>query len=253
MKVIIVDDEPLARSRIANLLKMDSDFNIIKECWNARQAIEVIERKRPDIIFLDIEMPEGNGFSVLGELDSEYNPAIIIVSAYNDYALKAFEFEVVDYIQKPFDEERFAMAINRTRKYIELQKTAELQFQIKKLLSRHESVNKDILTSFVVKDNGRLRYIPVEDVYCIEAYGNYVKLHLEEGYKVYRATMREMEEKLDPDRFTRIHRSYIVNVKRIVNIQYMNNNEYLFTLKNKHQIISSRSFKERIIDALVAD
>ncbi|MBO6515568.1 MAG: response regulator transcription factor [Bacteroidia bacterium] len=250
IRTVIIDDEPLARSRIVHLANELTDMTIVGECWNARQALEVINRRHPDLIFLDIEMPDRDGFNVLSDMKTENRPMVIVVSAYDQYALKAFQYEVVDYLHKPFEEKRFYQAIERVRNRLDLRRASQFQSQIKELINEQHQPDEFYASSLSIKEDGRLKYFSVYDIYYIEAFGNYVKLHLENGVKMYRSTMYQVQNRLDPDMFTRVHRSYILNTRKIKNIQYLNNNEYKFTMQNGEVVISSRSYKNKIMDVL---
>lgn len=251
IKAVIIDDEPLARSRIARLLKEIEGVTLVAECWNARNAIDVINQKTPDLIFLDIEMPEKDGFTVIEEIHGDRAPLVVVVSAYDQYAMRAFDVQAVDYLHKPFDKERFDQAISRVKNHIDLRNASLFQQQIKELVIEQE-VKKDqqFIRSLSIKESGRLKFIAVDDVYFFESHGNYVKLHLDQSSKIYRSTMHKLEMVLNPDIFIRIHRSFILNIRKIKKIQYLNNNEYRFTLVNKQQVVSSRSYKDEIAKIL---
>lgn len=251
IKAVIIDDEPLARARILRLLEETEGLIVVAECGSARKAIDIIHKKSPDLIFLDIEMHDSNGFTVIDKIKGNNAPLIIIVSAYDRYAIKAFEVDAVDYLHKPFDKQRFDQAIAKVKNHIKLRKASLFEEQIKEMvIGKAGNQNERYVRSLSIKESGRLRFIPVDEICYIETNGNYVNLHMDDGFKMYRSSMQKLELSLNPDIFIRIHRSFIVNIRKIKNIQYLNNSEYRFTLINKKQVISSRSFKDEIANIL---
>lgn len=250
IRTIIVDDEPLARSRITNLLQDHDEVQIVGQCRNGREAVDSILKNQPELIFLDIQMPDISGFKVISEMNLNYQPIIIFATAYDKYALKAFDVHAIDYLLKPFDKERFAEAIDRAKRQIKFKKSSEFNERLVNMLNDYNHTQNKFLSSFCLKEDGRLRNIPVEEVYCIEADGNYITLNLASKNYLYRATMNDIEEQLDPQYFLRIHRSTILNLRYIEKVKYLQNNEYLFILKNDSVLTSGRSFKDKIVEAL---
>lgn len=250
IRTVIVDDEPLARSRIVKLLREYDDIRITGQCRNGREAVDFIQRKQPELIFLDIQMPDMNGFQVISQLDLTYQPMIVFATAYDKYALKAFDVHAIDYLLKPFDKERFAEAMTRARQQIHLKKSSEFNRRLVDLLNDYNQTHQDFLGSFCLKEDGRLKSIPADEVYWIKAEGNYVILNLACQTHLYRATMNAIETQLDPQSFLRIHRSFIVNLRFIRKVKYLQNNEYTFVLKNDCELTSGRSFKDKIVEAL---
>ena len=251
VKTLIIDDEILARSRIKSLLADTPDFYIVGESKNGNEALEDIASKQPDLIFLDVKMPGLNGFDVIEKLNLNYTPFIIFVTAFEEFALKAFDVSAVDYLLKPFDDERFYEALNKAKSQIKLLKANALNNKFRSLLKDEE--DSEYRQSFTLKEKGLNKVIDVNTILFIEAEGNYLKLVTESSYFLYRCTMNKIEDQLDPDQFLRIHRSYIVNTHYLKSANYLyENNEYEFVLRNKQRIHSGRSYKQKINDYLTS-
>lgn len=245
IRTLIVDDEPLARTRLRSLLSEYDQIEVIGECASGTEAVAAIERDQPQLVFLDVQMPEGSGFDVLEALESERRPVIIFVTAFDSYAVRAFDFHAVDYLLKPVDRERFADAVERARKLIEMNQAEEAGRRVSALV---ESVRRDrrFLNRVVVKTGGRVLFLKVQDIDWIEAAGNYVRIHYGEHSHLLRETMNALEEKLDPEQFLRIHRSVIVNIDRIREMQPAFHGDYYVILKNNRQLPLSRGYREKI-------
>jgi len=244
IKTLIIDDEPLARFRIADLLKTDPDVHILGECKNGTEAIRHIHQKKPDLIFLDIQMPDFNGFEVVAQIKCD--PLIIFVTAFDQYALDAFDVHAIDYLLKPFDDQRFFESLERAKRLIGLQQTSEFKSKLLNLMQEFQAEPDQYLSVITLKDRGRTKQIALEDVLWIEADGNYLALNLSNERHLHRSTMNAFESEIDPTKFLRIHRSTIVNTAHIKDVQYLNNNEYQFELGNNHTLISGRLYKEKI-------
>jgi two-component system LytT family response regulator len=212
IRTLIVDDEPLAREGVRLLLEGDPEIEVVGEPGNGRDALAAIKRVKPDLVFLDVQMPEMNGFEVLAALPAEQLPAVIFVTAFDRYALRAFEVHALDYLLKPFDDERFADALARAKRQLKLSHVSSLS---ERLLSLLENVrpepDREMLSRIAIKDAGRVVFLDVSEVDWIEAADYYVQLHVGQKSYLHRESMQRLEEKLDPDRFLRIHRSAIVN------------------------------------------
>lgn len=246
IRTLIVDDEPLARARLLNLLKKVDYVTVVGECKNGREALQQIENYQPDLVFLDIQMPDLNGFEVLSK-SIQPLPFIIFVTAYDQYALKAFDMHAVDYLLKPYDDERFTHALEYARKQINLKEKAFLHQKMMQLLDTYQAKQEDgPLQSIEVKDKGRSIFININDVFFIEAEGNYLQLHLRDRQYLIRQTMQGIEEILPADVFLRIHRSILVNVNYVDRLRYDGNNQYVFTLKNGKRLSTGRSYRETI-------
>ncbi len=248
IKAIIVDDEPPARRNLRALLKNVPDIEIVKECGNGREAVSSIRALQPDLVFLDVQMPELDGFEVLENLAGHPLPVIIFVTAYDQYALKAFEVSALDYLLKPFDDARFHKALGQARRQIEQQDSSELGRRLLTLLGTRD-VKAEVpppryLTRLMVKTAGRVIFIRAEEIDWIEAYDNYLRLHVGGKAHLLRQTMNELEATLNPEQFVRIHRSTIVNLDRIKELCSHFNGEHLVILHNGTELKLSRGRKE---------
>ncbi|MEX1276707.1 MAG: LytTR family DNA-binding domain-containing protein [Bacteroidota bacterium] len=245
IKTLVVDDEPLAREGIITLLQVARDFNVIGVCANGEEAIEAIEAKQPDVVFLDVQMPEIDGFQVLESLDPKRIPTVIFVTAYDQYALRAFDIHAVDYLLKPVDAERFTQALDRARKRLESKRINGSDKHLKSLLEELKSKDRK-LERLVVKTGGKIFFLRTEEIDWIEAAGDYVKIHINTTEHIIRERITELESKLDPSRFLRIHRSTIVNIDRIKEMQPMFYGDYVVILRNGTQLNLSRTYREKI-------
>lgn len=249
IRTLIVDDEPLARERIRTLLADELDVEIIGECANGREAIGAIQRDKPDLLFLDVQMPELDGFGVLQMIGAENVPAIIFVTAYDQYALRAFEVHALDYLLKPFDRERFQKALQRARLQIQQANDGNLNQRLLALLENLQPERK-WLERLVIKSGGRVFFLKVEEIDWIEAAGNYVRLHAGRESHLLRETIKNLETQLDPKKFLRLNRSTIVRIDRIKELQPWFNGEYAVILHDGTRLTSSRGYRERL-DALL--
>ena len=248
IKAIIVDDEPPARRNLRALLKGVSDIELVKECGNGRDAVNSIRALEPDLVFLDVQMPEMSGFEVLEHLTDQPLPVIIFVTAYDQYALKAFEVSALDYLLKPFDDARFHRAMAQARRQIEQQDASELGRKLLALMGTRE-IKPDLeapryATRLMVKTAGRVIFIRTEEIDWIEAYDNYLRLHVGSKAHLLRQTMNDLEGALNPEQFARIHRSTMVNLDRIKELHPHFNGEHLVILQNGTELKLSRSRKE---------
>jgi two-component system LytT family response regulator len=239
---LIVDDEVLARKKLCVLLERDPDFRIVGECATAADAVRALRQLRPALMFLDIQMPDEDGFSVINAIGADLRPKIIFTTAFDSYAIQAFDAEAVDYLLKPFDEERFARAVKRAKSEI----LAELSQRPEREGSDPSSGTSPALERFVVKSEGRILFFTTDEIDWIEAASNYVKLYSNGKGHMVRHTMNEMERKLDPKQFLRIHRSIIVNVKKIRGVQPCNSGEFIVTLTSGKELPSSRGYRESL-------
>jgi|SRR5690554_1928737 len=239
MKAIIVDDEHLAREIIKKYLANNNDIEIIAECSNGFDAVKEISEKKPDLVFLDIQMPKLNGFEMLELLDDP--PAIVFTTAYDNYAIKAFEVNAVDYLLKPFSEERFNEALNKVVERIK-QKNFD-KSNVEKLIDDHQ---KEILERIVVKDGPKITIIPVDTLKWIEAQDDYVKIHSEGGRFMKKKTMKFFEDHLDPNMFIRIHRSSIININFIKQMELYEKDSYRVILKDETKLPVSKTGLQKL-------
>ncbi|GJM44348.1 MAG: DNA-binding response regulator [Gemmatimonadota bacterium] len=247
IRVLIVDDEPLARERLRSLLEKEDGIELIGECVDGRSAIETIDAEKPDLVFLDVQMPEFDGFDVLEAVEPNCRPVVVFVTAFDEYAVRAFEVHALDYVLKPFDRERFGAALGRARAEIGRSATGggDIDQRLEALLSELEDRRKR-LERIVVKSGGRVFFLRTEDVDWIEAAGNYVELHVGAESHLLRETMNQLEKRLDPKLFLRIHRRIIVNVERIRQLEGVSHGEYVVVLKDGKRLGSSRGYRESV-------
>jgi len=248
IRAAIVDDEPLARRRIRNLLLEAPDVDIIAECANGKDAIETLDASPPDLLFLDIQMPEIDGFDVLQALGVGRVPAVIFVTAYDQFALRAFEAQALDYLLKPFDDERFAAALQRARERIRQQLGGDLDRRLQALLENVRG-DKGYLRRLVVPSGHRNIFVRTEHIDWIEAERNYIRLHVDgRGGRAYllRENLTRIASALDPAMFCRIHRSTIVNVERIQSVEPLFHGEYLVVLQDGTKLTSGRSYRRSL-------
>lgn len=250
IRTIIVDDEPAARARIARLLTQDAEVELVAECRNGMEALEAVTKHRPDLMFLDVQMPQMNGIETLDRIDDDRKPFVIFVTAYDQYALKAFDRNAVDYLLKPYDDERFFSSLEKAKKHMDMRMSSKLTGKLMDLMREHMHAKSEYTEQFVIRDKGREYKVSADDIVFLRAEGNYLCLQLKERNHLYRMTMNAVETELDPARFLRIHRSFIVNTAHIRNTRYSGNNEFIFSMANGERIVSGRSYKEQIAKAL---
>jgi two-component system LytT family response regulator len=235
IRALVVDDEPLARCNLTVLLRRDPDIESITECGSGAEAIEAIRRLKPDLVFLDVQMPECGGFDVLELLGADLPPTLIFVTAYDNYALRAFEAGALDYLLKPFDDARFDRALRRAKEKL-----------------AHYALQPQPAKRLVVKSPGQLLFVDVSDIDWIEAASYYACLHVGRDTHIIRRTLSELERDLGEGSFIRIHRSIIVNVDRIQGLELQSGGEYEVVLKSKARLRLSRRFRKRLQDRMAA-
>jgi len=245
LKTLIVDDEPLAREGLSMLLSRDPEITDIQEAKNGREALAVIRNARPDLVFLDVQMPEMDGFGVIKEIGAEHMPALVLVTAHDEYAIQAFEINAIDYLLKPITEERFARALERVKGRLHLKPADEASRQILSLLETMASPRR-YLQRLAVRTAGKTIFVDVNDVDWIEAAENYVQLHVGRTGHLLHVAMNTFEKSLDPEVFARIHRSAIVNIRRIKELQPALHGEYVVTLEDGVRLQSGRVYSERL-------
>lgn len=250
IKALIVDDEPLARSRIRNLLSREDDVELAGECENGIEAVEAIGEMEPDLIFLDVQMPGLDGFGVLERVGVERMPMTVFVTAYDEFALKAFETHALDYLLKPFEPERFQRALGRAREQLVLRRRKGLEQRLEALLAEIDA-GPPHLQRFLVRIGSRIHFVAADQVDWIGAEGNYLRLHVGQQSFLVRDTVSNVDGKLDPKRFLRIHRSTIVNLERVKAVESLYRGEYVLILKDGTKLNSSSSYRERLESALL--
>jgi two-component system LytT family response regulator len=246
IRTCIVDDEPLARERIRTLLSREPDVEVVGECGDGGEAVTRIREMQPDLLFLDVQMPVMDGFGVLDALDTDLPPAVIFVTAYDQYALRAFEVHALDYLLKPFNGHRFKKAVQRAR--VELMKEGNGHGVNERLLTLLEHLKQDRKPQerLILKTSGRVTFLKVDEIDWVEAEGNYVRLHVGAISHLLRETMKGIEAKLDADRFIRIHRSTIVNTDRIKELQPLFHGEYAVLLRDGTRLTASRGPENKL-------
>jgi len=247
IRALIVDDEAPARTRIRHLLKNESDFEIVAECSNGRQAVGVIEREKPDLIFLDVQMPGLTGVEVCEALATANLalPLVIFVTAYDEYALKAFEVHALDYLLKPFDRERFQKTVSRAREQLFRTREGGTDARLSALLAdlRAGATRADRL---VFKENGRVIFLRADIVDWVEADGNYVRIHAGTESHYVRETLAGMESQLPASSFMRVSRSLLVNLDRIKELQPLFYGDYVVVLHDGSRLNMSRHYRDRL-------
>jgi two-component system, LytTR family, response regulator len=253
MKVsaVLIDDEPYALSRIKRLLQRDEEIEIVGEASGVEDSFKLLSLKKPEIVFLDIKLPDGTGFDILTRLDTNYTPFVVFITAFDDYALKAFEHNAIDYILKPFDNSRIFKAIEKAKEYIALKRSSKINKQISDLINDNGTKKySDHSSQIKIVEKGWDIFIDYPDVVMFEANGNYCKIHLAKRFYLYKKTMKELDLNLNSSEFLRIHRSFILNLNQIINVKYLGKNEYEFELANSMKINSGRSFSTLIKNCL---
>lgn len=245
IRAVIIDDEPLARKFIRNLLKGDRSVEIVGECGNGREAVSLITEREPDLVFLDVQMPEMDGFSVLQAVGLERLPQIIFTTAYDDYAIRAFEVRALDYILKPFTRERFEQTVARAKERISPTKLEYVAGRALALLEQIEA-RSSYLERLAVKRDDRVLLIKVDGIDWFEAEDNYVRLHVGNTSYTIRGVLNELENQLDPKQFLRIHRRAIVNIDCIKELICWFNREYRVVLHDGTELTMSRSYRRKL-------
>ncbi|MCX6906623.1 MAG: LytTR family DNA-binding domain-containing protein [Verrucomicrobia bacterium] len=243
IKTLIVDDEPLARERIRILLAKEPDIEVAGECANGHEALAVLKKQPVDLLFLDVQMPEMDGFELLGRLGRDALPAVIFVTAYDNHALKAFEVHALDYLLKPFKQSRFKEAVQRVREQIVRRETDDVSKRLLQLLGERKPAPV-YLQRLTVKENDRVLLVKTIQIEWIESAGNYVVLHVGKQSHVVRQTLASLEAQLDPKLFLRVSRSTLVNLDQVRELQPLFKGEYVVVLHNGKQLPLTRGIRE---------
>ena len=243
MRALIVDDEPLARRGVVLRLRKFKDVEIVGECEDGRSAVDKILERSPDVVFLDIQMPGMDGFEVLRALPPKNMPAVIFLTAYEQHVLRAFDVHALHYLLKPVDDTRFAAAVSRARDLVNSEAKTDVAQRMMKMLNRSSPV---FASRFTVQTGSRIQIVMVEDVEWIGAAGDYVELHVNGRAFLVRETMTSLEQRLDPARFLRIHRSRIVQSRGIQELRSIENREFTVKLSDGSEHRSSRTYADRL-------
>lgn len=247
-KVIIIDDEPLARSIVAEYLMEQPDIEVVAECNDGFEGVKSIAQHQPDLVFLDIQMPKINGFEMLELVTG--TPSVIFTTAFDEYAIKAFEANAIDYLLKPFSKERFGSAIEKWRsKTGSATEAATASANLQQFIHQAEK-QPDERNRIVVKNGAEIRIIPADDIFYIEAYDDYVKIFTKDNYFLKKKTMSYYEQVLDPATFFRTHRSFIINIQQLTKIESLEKNSYIAILKNGKRVPISRTSYSKLKETL---
>ena len=248
IRTLIVDDEALARARVRRFLTAEPDIEILGECRNGREAVAAIRKLQPDLVFLDIQMPQLDGFATLAALDPAHLPAVVFVTAYDQYAIQAFAVHALDYLLKPFHHERFRQSLAHARKQLQRDDGGGLREVDNRLLALLEGLQAPpkFAERLVIKATGRVYFLKTADIDWIEACGNYVTLHTGAETHLLRETLSHLESRLDPARFLRIHRSRLVNLDCIKELTPLFNGDYAVVLRSGAQMTLSRTYRDRL-------
>lgn len=253
IRAVIVDDEGLARDTLQLLLDSHDDIEVVAICENGEEAVKAIGTTQPDLVFLDIQMPVMNGFEVIESIGPANMPVVIFVTAYDQYALRAFEAQALDYLLKPFDDDRFEQALDRVRTMIRQQQVGELGARLAALVAGNESTpvpsaesQGQYLQRIMIKSRQSMYFLRAVDVDWIEAAGDYVSIHAGGKSHLLRETMSGMQQKLDPAQFVRIHRSSIVRIDSIQEVKPYFHGDYIIILKNGKELKLSRRYWENV-------
>lgn len=252
IRAIIADDERLPREYIKQLLTVFNNVELVCECKNGLETVNAVFTHQPDLIFLDIQMPDLNGFEVIEEIKKEMKmPFIVFTTAYEQFALKAFEVSATDYLLKPFTEDRFKEAVNRTLSLLEKDKLSETNAAIEALLklynqSKPEKQIEVYPLRILIKANRKMLFVDTDDIYWLEASGDYIKIHVKGNNYLVNDSLNNFEKTLDPEVFIRVHRSHIVNLNFITEFKPYFNGEYILLMANGQEVKLSRSYKDKL-------
>lgn len=249
IRALIVDDEPLARKFIRRLLKDDKEVQIIGECGNGRDAVVAISQQAPDLVFLDVQMPEMDGFSALEAVAAERLPEVVFTTAYEQYAIKAFELHALDYLLKPFDQSRFSDTMKHAKERLRNRQLEDGRLQIRALLDNVKRRPR-YLDRLIIKSEGRITFLKTDDIDWIEADDKYVHLHTRKRAQMVRQTLSAMEAQLDPGKFLRIHRSAIINIERVQELQPMFGGQHVVVMEDGTRLTLSRNYKDKLFKVL---
>jgi len=243
MRVVIADDEPLAREKLRLMLTAEPGVSILAECENGAEILDALNTHKPDLLMLDVQMPELDGFAVLNQVSPESLPIIIFTTAFDRHAVRAFEANALDYLLKPFDQERLHQAVNRARAELLKANDREATHRILNFLSQNANWQSPSGRRLVIRSGGRVIFLGLDEIDYVEAAANYVKINVGTQSDLLRKGIGEIAEKLDPALFVRIHRSAIVNVRRIKELQPVNSGEYIVVLKDGKELSCSRGYR----------
>ena len=251
IKVLLADDEPAARKSMETLLKREKDVEVKAQCRDGKEAVEAILHHRPDLVFLDIQMPKMDGFAVLKSLSKEELPVFIFVTAFEQYALKAFELTACDYLLKPYDDERFYQSLDKARAHLKGRQSQEQWKQLEHIFTGFPSSSSAVGSPLfpkrlALKSQKRISFVEVEDIWYVESEGNFVKFHTKEGVRIGNFTFKQLQDLLDPEKFIRIHKSFMVNIEVIQYLEPYFHGDYFVFLKDGQKLRMSRNYKDSL-------
>jgi two-component system, LytTR family, response regulator len=250
IRTLIIDDVQLARERLKRCLVEEAGVEIVGECDNGERAVAAIRSLRPDLVFLDVQMPALDGFGVLDALGQERLPAVIFVTAYNEYAIRAFEVNALDYLLKPVDCKRLHKAVARVRSQAASRPHAlDLDQRFRALIEDIKSPPR-YLRRLTIRLTGRTILLPADEIDWVETYGNYLKVHAGRESHLIRGTMQQLETKLNPEKFVRVHRSAIVNIEKVKEIHPRSNGDQDLVLHNGRELMLSRNYRDKFLSLL---
>ena len=245
IRALVVDDEPVARDRVVRLLQQQDDIELVGQCSNGLETVTAIEQLSPDLVFLDVQMPEMDGFEVVRALEASHVPAVVFVTAYDEYAVRAFEVHALDYLLKPFSSMRFRATLAHARDQLHRRHAGELGRKLLTLTpTLWDKPGGSQPERLLVRSTGRVHFVRTSEIEWCEAAGNYVRLHVGQESHLFRETMNSLESKLDPQRFVRIHRSTIVNIEQIEQLRSSLGGESAVLLRNGVKLTLSRGYRE---------
>ena len=250
IRTLIVDDEPVARRGVRRLLEQEADIEIVGEAGNGADAVRLIDESRPDLLFLDVQMPELDGFEVISAVGAGAMPVIVFVTAHDAFALRAFEAQALDYLLKPFDDDRFRAVLARARQQVRLMRDGTLDRRLEALLDQHARRGTEFISRIIVKNAGVVFFQPVDEVDWVEGADYFVKLHAGGKVHLVNETLASLERRLDPAHFMRVHRSAIVNLRRVRELRLDYRNRHVIVLGNGERVPLSRSRREPLENAL---
>lgn len=243
VRVLIVDDEPVARRGILRLLQQEPDIEVVAECGDGAAAIAAINEHSPDLVFLDVQMPELDGFAVIEAIGVNRMPAVVFVTAFDQHAVRAFDAQAIDYVLKPIDPERFRRALQRVRSHLAHPDESFVRRVSEVLKSIDRGELQRYPSRLAIRSDGRVRLLDIDEVDRIIAAGNYVEIHTGAKHHLLRETMTSLEARLDPHRFIRVSRAAIVSIARIREVQPLFNGDFVVLLKNGAQVNGSRRYR----------
>ena len=259
IRTLIADDEPLARRRLARMLSAHPDVEVVAQCVGGREALEAIREHAPDLLMLDVQMPDLNAFEVLAQTEADPLPVVVFVTAFDQYALRAFDAHAVDYLLKPYNEERLEVALDRARRWLDGRDATGMEERLRRLLvsvmpeGSVAAPRTRAAARLAIRTAGRTRILPTADVDWFESDGNYVRVHVGTSSHLVRRTLTALEQELDPRTFVRIHRRFIVNIERVVEVQSWYAGDAVAILKDRTTLRVSRLYRERFSACFLGD